>query len=114
MTDQNASNSEAPNYEAPNARVWDGKCGPTLCDKIIKERGKVKKVTVQFNKLGQVTGPPSFQSFLGSFARAHIPITIADWSGVSDDLKHNSWETTYVSIANYNISLGRIHIFTGN
>lgn len=114
MTDQNASNSEAPNSEAPNARVRDGKRGPTLCDKIIKERGKVEKVTVQFNKLGQVTGFPSFQSFLGSLARAHIPITIEDWGAVSDDLKYSLWETTYVSIVTYNIFLGRIQPFLLN
>ena len=82
MTDQNARNSEAP-----NVMVQDGKRGPTICDKIVKQRGKDQKVTVEFNKFGQVTGPPSFQSFLGALARAHVPITIADWASVDEGVK---------------------------
>ena len=34
MSSQNAQNSEAP-----DARVRDGKRGPTMCAKIVKQRG---------------------------------------------------------------------------
>ena len=74
--------------DAPNTGGWDGKRGPTQLEKLIKDRAKgALKITVLFNKRGKVIGPLQFQSFLGSLARAHIPITIAKWSGVSDQLK---------------------------
>ena len=74
--------------DTPNTGGRDGKHGPTQLEKLIKDRAKgAPKITVLFNKRGQVIGPPQFQSFIGSLARAHIPITIAEWSGVSDKLK---------------------------
>ena len=84
--------------DAPNAGGRDGKRGPTRLDKIVKARAKgAPRITVEFNEKGQVTGPPQFQSFLGAIARAHIPITIADWSGVDKRLKQQLWQTAFVS-----------------
>lgn len=110
MTSQNAQNSEAP-----DARVRDGKRGPTMCDKIVKQWGKdhAQKVPVEFNKFGQVTGPPSFQSFLGALARAHVPITVADWASVDEGVKWQIWEEVFVSKVN-NIFLARIQPFFTN
>ena len=84
--------------DAPNASGRDGKRGPTQLEKLVKDRAKgASRITVLFNARGQVIGPAQFQSFLGSLARAHIPITIADWSGVSDKLKQQLWQTAFVS-----------------
>ena len=94
------TSQSGPNAQKPNDDEKDGKRGPTHSEKIVKDRARGIRLTVEFNDRGQVTSPPPFQSFLGAQARAHIPITIADWTGVSPKLKESIWDTIYVSKVN--------------
>ena len=79
-------------FEDPNKdRRKPGKRGRTQMKRVVKNKIKGVKETIEYNKRIQGIGEESarFQNYLGVLARALIPIKYKDWFEVPDHILEN-------------------------